>query len=949
MSLTRALLLLAALGVAACAGAPGGRLDGAPAAAPDVAAGDALPTDPDVLFGKLDNGLAYAIRRGANPPGRVAIWLHVSSGSLNETDATRGLAHYLEHMAFNGSTNFPPGSVVPLFESLGLSFGRDQNAFTGLERTVYTLALPDTRAETLDRGLLFLSDVAFRLKLGGKEVDSERQIILEEKRSRSGARQRVQDQLYERLAPESTLGRRLPIGIEATIRAFGPADFRAYYDRWYVPSNMTVLVVGDLDPATVAQAIARRFSDGPRRRQPEPRDPGVKPTVGVRGVVVTDPDLTDTEVSLMRMGPPRPPITTVPAYRRYLVEQLAAASFDRRMDAELAEGRVSFISGGAGIEDWTGAARVTTAQVTASPGRWRPALTELGTAVQRARLHGFRPAEVDEARTVLLTQAEEAAQQQPSAPARRLLRRMSETVARREPMMSAAQRLELLRRLLPGIAVDEVSRLFAAEFDPQDTLVVLTAPGAEGVPTDAELASLGRVALAVTPGPPEEHARPDRLLAAVPAGGTVVETADHADTGVWSGWLDNGVRAHYRRLEHRKNEASVWITLAGGIIQETADNRGVTEAALTVWNRPASSTRTSTDIRSLMADKKVRVRGDLSADTVTLVVSGEPGDLEAGMQLAYLLLTDPVVEAAGFQQWKSARALDIAARSREPRGALAEAEAAAFYPAAEARLQPLTQPQLDRLTRDAAQAWIRQLVARAPIEVAVVGDVDRERAAALVARYLGSLPARPRIDDKVLRELRAVPRPPGPIRVTRPVATRTDQAQVLDGFFGADVQNTLDSRLLVMAARIMSVRLNKTIREERQLVYSIGAGSRPGDAYPGFGRFATQAPTEPAKAAALGGALDEMVSAFAATGPTADEMVVAKRQMANLLDEITKTLDFWLDRLATLDYRGLSLDDIARIGADYQGFTADQVRETFARYARPEARFRIAVVPEPPR
>ena len=637
----------------------------------------------------------------------------------------------------------------------------------------------------------------------------------------------MQDQLYERLAPESTLGRRLPIGTEETIRTFGPAEFRDYYGRWYVASNITVLVVGDLDPAAVAQAIARRFSDGPRRPRPEPRDVGVKRTAGLRGVVVTDPELTDTEVSLMRMAPPRSPITTVPEYRRYLVEQLAAASFDRRMDAELAEGRVSFISGGAAIEDWTGAARVASSQVTASPGRWRPALTELGTAVQRARLHGFKAAEVDEARTVLLAQAEEAAQQEPSAPARRLLRRMSESVGRREPFMSASQRLELLRQLLPGISVQEVSRTFAAEFDPRDTLVVLTAPGGDGVPTEAELAALGRVALAVTPDAPAERARPDRLLAAAPAGGAVVEATDHAGTAVWSAWLDNGVRAHHRRLEHRKNEASIWITLAGGIIQEGADNRGLTEAALNAWNRPASSARTSTDIRSLMAAKKVRVRGDLSADTVTLVVSGEPGDLDAGMELAHLLLTDPVVEPAGFQQWKAARALDIAARSREPRGVLAEAEAAAFYPATEARLQPLTEAQLERLSRDAAQAWLRQLIARAPIEVAVVGDIDRERAAALVTRYLGSLPARPRIDDKVLRELRSVPRPTGPIRVTRPVVTRTDQAQVLDGFFGADVQNTLDSRLLVMAARIMSVRLNKTIREERQLVYSIGAGRAP--------------------------------------------------------------------------------------------------------------------------
>src|SRR5262245_13592135 len=174
----------------------------------------ALPTDPALTTGTIANGLRYVIRPHANPQGRVSVWLHVASGSLNETESTRGIAHYLEHMAFNGSANFPPGSVVPFFQSLGLSFGRDQNAFTSLDQTVYQLALPDAKAETLDKGMLFLSDVASRLTLPAKEVDNERQIVLEEKRARAGVSQRIGDYIYERLAPESTLGRRLPIGDE---------------------------------------------------------------------------------------------------------------------------------------------------------------------------------------------------------------------------------------------------------------------------------------------------------------------------------------------------------------------------------------------------------------------------------------------------------------------------------------------------------------------------------------------------------------------------------------------------------------------------------------------------------------------------------------------------------------------------------------------------------------
>ncbi len=222
-----------------------------------------LPTDPALVTGRLPNGLRYIVRPHQNPQGRVSIWLHVASGSLNETDSTRGLAHYLEHMAFNGSTNFPPGSVVPFFQSLGLAFGRDQNAFTSFDQTTYQLALPGGGRDVVEKGMLFMSDVAMRLSLAPAAIDSERQVILEEKRARSSAQQRVQDQVYAQLAPESTVGRRLPIGTEPTIKSVAPADFHDYYTRWYVPSNMTVIVVGDTDPAMVVDVITKQFGGGP--------------------------------------------------------------------------------------------------------------------------------------------------------------------------------------------------------------------------------------------------------------------------------------------------------------------------------------------------------------------------------------------------------------------------------------------------------------------------------------------------------------------------------------------------------------------------------------------------------------------------------------------------------------------------------------------------------------
>jgi zinc protease len=440
-------------------------------------------------------------------------------------------------------------------------------------------------------------------------------------------------------------------------------------------------------------------------------------------------------------------------------------------------------------------------------------------------------------------------------------------------------------------------------------------------------------------------ARVTTLLAALPRGGAVVESVSHPASGVTSLWLDNGVRAHHRRMDQRKNEASIAITLAGGPIQETAANRGITEAALRAWERPATSRLSSTQIRDLMTGAKVRVRGAATGDTVTLTVSGDAAELERGLQLAYLLLTDPLIEQPALEQWRDAEAQRITQRKSQPMQVLMDTSAAAIYPRGEVRPRSLTVEQVRAVTRPAAQAWLRRLITEAPIEAAVVGDVDRETATRLVARYLGALPARPRIGDKTLADLRALGRPQGPISIGESVQVLSPQAAVLTGFFGADLRDVRDTRLLSMAARVLTTRMTKTLREDKQLVYSIGASSEPAVVYPGFGLFTAIAPTDPGKAPVLAAAVEDMYVEFAKDGPTPDELAVAKKQIANFFDETLKTPNFWLSRLSTLDYRGLGLDDLLDAPAQYQRFTAPEIQDAFGRYNRPDASFRFVITP----
>ena len=230
-----------------------------------------MPTDPALTTGQLENGLTYIVRQHANPPGRAVLWIHIHSGSLNETDPQRGLAHCVEHLAFNGSENFPPGSLIPFFQSLGMTFGRDQNAFTSFEQTTYQLSLSDAQPETLRKGMTYLADVLYRLSLLPAEIDNERQIIQEERRRSLSGRQRTVYYVLEHIAPGSLYGQRITIGTEETINRVQQADFRDYYGKWYGAANATLLVVADTDPTEVVATLQEQFGDAPRKPRPTPQ------------------------------------------------------------------------------------------------------------------------------------------------------------------------------------------------------------------------------------------------------------------------------------------------------------------------------------------------------------------------------------------------------------------------------------------------------------------------------------------------------------------------------------------------------------------------------------------------------------------------------------------------------------------------------------------------------
>lgn len=915
-----------------------------------LARGQPIEPDPRLVTGELDNGLRYIVLRHGVPPGRAAVWLHVATGSLNETDRQRGIAHFLEHMAFNGSEHFPPGTVLPFFQSLGMTFGVHQNAFTSFGQTVYQVALPDNTPETLGKGLLFLSDVAFGLSLPPEEIEKERRVILEEKRAGESGMRRAAEEVMKRWAPGSLIGERLPIGVEETIRGVTADDFRDYYRHWYVPSNMTVLAVADMDAGAVAGAIREHFARGERVAPPPRPDPRVTAARENRALVVSDPELPQAGVSLLRVTPPRGPSTTVPDARRDLVESIGQRAFNRRLTRLVAQGRASFQRGSASASDSFRAVRIAEVGVTGDATKWRPMLAEIGTELRRAVLHGFTRREIEDARKDLLAAFERGAATEDTLPASALISAMNNALADGEPITSARQDLDLARTLLPTITPDEVAAAFRADFDPAPPglLFVLQVPASGEVPSEAEFLALGGVALDVAPDAQAEGERAASLMDHPPDPGRIVELSFDAPSGVWSAWLSDNIRVHHRFMDDRKDQVIVTISLAGGTIQETAEDRGIADAAALAWQRPATSRLSSTDIRDLMTGRKVTVSGRPGMDTMAISIAGSPDDLEEGFRLAHLMLTDPVIEPAALDQWREQQKQLLAFRAMQIELTAVDRFSDAIYPPGDARFRPLTAAQIDAITLERAQAWLRSLIARAPIEVSIVGDVPRGRAMDLARAYLGSLPTRPRIGPSTLDDLRALDRPPGPIRVRDTLPTPTDKAIVIAGFFGAERDAIDDQRRLSLAGRILTTRMIRELREDRQLVYSIGVNSSPAQEFPGYGTVFAFSSTDPARAEELAAAIESMFARFAREGPTEEEMATARRQVRTVLDERMREPAFWNAAISTRSYRGTRLADVVGAPAAYEACTGDVVREAFARYCTPLASFSAVVTPANP-
>ncbi len=702
-----------------------------------------IPFDTAVRTGTLPNGLTYYVRHNDVPEHRVVMRLVVKAGSLYEQDDQQGLAHLIEHMAFNGSAHFPPGQLVSYFEAAGARLGPHVNAQTGFDETIYMLDLPTDNADVVAHGLTAFADFAGGLTLDPVEVEKEKGVVIEEWRGGLGAASRLRDKETPVLYAGSRYAERLPIGKPEVIRAAPTARLRAFYDTWYRPDRMAVVVVGDVDPAAMEQQIRAVFGPLTARAPaaPEP-DHGVPIGSGLAASVATDPEVTSSSVQIIDKFPHEREDRIVD-YRRTLVQGLVSQMINARLDELGRKPAAAFL--GAGASGGALGPMVDTFSIGASvpDGGIDAGLQAIALEATRVREFGFTASELDRAKQSLLAFYNRAYSERTKTDSGSYAGEYIRNFLQGEPSPGITYEYNLVQALMPGISVDEVSTMAKSLMNDSGRIVLAVSPDKAGIaiPTAAEL----RTTLAGADKAPvtawNDTTTDRKLMQQEPEPAAVTARGAIPELGVTTVTFANGVEAWLKPTDFKNDQ--VVFSLAGLGGASVAGESGYDSAALadSFVMMGGVGGLSPTDLQKVLAGKIANARPFISLSTQGISGSATPKDLETALQLLHQEFTAPNDDPDALALMKRQIAASLANRDKNPLQVFRE-KVAAVNTSDHYTSRPPSPDLANKLDAKAMADFYRQRFSNAAdFRFTMVGAFDVETVVPLLARYVGSLPS----------------------------------------------------------------------------------------------------------------------------------------------------------------------------------------------------------------
>lgn len=908
-----------------------------------------IKSDAKVHYGRLPNGMKYIIMRNTEPPGRVSMRLHIAAGSLMERDDQRGVAHFLEHMVFNGSKKFPdPTKLIPQMQRLGIAFGAHANAYTSFDETVYMLDLPNIEADTLKLGFNVMRDFGDGAFLRKEEIDKERGVILSEKTSRDSVQMRLMEQQFNALLPDALLAKRFPIGTEKIIKTAPRSAFTDFYTQYYVPSKMTFIYVGDLDVKQAEQRIIKTFGS-----MKNPDKTGLNPNMGTipsgdgfKTLIISDKEVATTDVTLVNIRKySRKPDTK--ANRGAKLPLMAANSILNRRFSVLAKKEDSMISGGnAYLYDLFSFSEIHGLSVNAKNHDWKAAVPVLEQEIRRALEHGFTQSELDEIKANLINAYERAVKSAPTRKTNNLASSLAKHVHNRAVFSKPEDDLAILRENLAKVTPQTAHEAFKTQWGTKDVTLILTSNNEEK-DAEAQLAAMFKKSKDVAVKAPEKKHTQKFDYTTIGEPGEVAETTHVKQHDFTQITFDNGCRCNIKKTDFSKDSVSITARIGGGKLTMPKDKTGLDTFAAATFTAGGLGKHSTDDLRTILAGKNAGVRFSVDDDAFVLGGSTTPDDLELQLQLLCAYLTDPGFRPEAERMFKAQIPAIYSQMKHSPAGA--QAKLTAFLRGNDPRFIFPTQEQAEALRTEDVRKWILPSIQKDYMELSIVGDFDSKRLKGILARTVGALTKRAAVKPAYAneRKLPTLPKAPQEKRYTFESRIPTGTAIITWRGPWLAAGSIKEIRRMGILSSILSNRMREKIREELGEAYSPYAGFQPSDVFENLGYMLAVSPGKPEQAERVGKIIIEIADKLAREGATEDEL---QRALAPKISELKKTLrqnSYWLGTVMSQSQeQPYRLQWASERDKDYTNMKLDELNALAKQYLGKNNAFRFEIIPQ---
>lgn len=908
---------------------------------------DLLP-DPAVIFGKLPNGFRYVLMENHRPEDRVSMHLNVQAGSLHESDDQQGFAHFLEHMLFNGSTHFKPGELVKYFQSIGMEFGADANAHTGFHETVYDILLPNGRKENLKKGLTVIKDYAEGALLLPSEIDSERRVVLAEKRTRDSAEYRTYVATLNFEFPHAKLSKRLPMGKEEILKNADHSRLKAFYDAWYRPENMILVMVGDFDTQSAVSLIKENFSSLSGRAPPLPEPAigninhfGIKPFYHLE----KEAGNTTTSVEVVKKISREPDSHAF--QRQRWIENIANRIVQDRLNAVVREAGTPFTS--ASISSGIFLNQIKFAEISAecSPENWKKSLFLVEQILRKALTFGFAKSELDRVKKDFLSELDNAVKNASTRNSRHLAQKILWDLNASRVFMSPEQEKDLFTPLINSLTLQHVNDAFNKIWSPEHRLILVTG-NAELTGTNKEarsqiLAAYQESNKVKVSKPAEKKTVTFPYLQEPGKEARIVRTTKIPDLEIVQIDFENGVRLNLKKTDFKANQVLINLVFGSGRTSEPFKKPGLAALSTKVINESGLGALDKDGLERAMAGKSTDVFFHVAEDHFCF--KGETVTYEVPLlfQLLYAHLMDPGFREDAYTLSMERFRQEYLELSGSVDGAML-LSGNRFLAGGDSRFGLPPFEEFKQLTLEHVRSWIETSFKTTPMEVSVVGDFDMDSVIKLAAKYLGTLS----LNTQVYQSSESrVPEFPAGQFYKIPVVTKIPKGMVIVAYPTEGLWNISRTRRLSVLADIVSDRLRDQIREKLGSAYSTFAFNRPSRAYPEYGVFQTGVSINPEEANMLVNKIKKIVSGLVADGAAQDELHRALSPTLTSIKELMRTNNYWLNTVLTGSQKHPQQLDWSRtIMKDYASVTKEEVSDTAKKYLDNEKAATIIVKPK---